>query len=98
MARTAKSRRFVRGNRKRRTIKARGLSFGLPRPRVAPRGRAALLAPPKGLGKAIGPRSWKNVPMKVEKPPKSGTGKGGKQVMLSGLGAQTQRAPGPSLF
>lgn len=82
-----------------RTIKARGLSFKIPKARTTARSKpTALLAQPKGLRKNIGPRTWKHIPMGVPNPPKTGNGKGGKQIMMLGIGTQTQRAQGPTMF
>lgn len=75
-------------------IKARGLAFKTPNIKVSP-GKRALTAPPKGVSKNVGPRSWKTIPMKVPNPPKRGSGGG---PVILGVGSQTQRAQGPTVF
>lgn len=82
-----------------RTIKSKGLSFKVPRAKTQPRGSTtALLGPHTGVSKHIGGGSWKNLHIHPASPPLTGNGKGGKQIMLTGVGPQTQRAQGPTLF
>ena len=79
-------------------LRARGLSFREARPVTHGAGRRALLAPSPGLRKNIGPRSWKHIPLRVSHPPLPGTSRAGGQMVLMGIGSQTLRAQGPTVF
>jgi hypothetical protein len=76
-------------------VRTKGRSFPVPQVKMKSTATRAMLAQPKGLRKLVGPKSWKFVPMSPPNPPRLGSGKG--SVVLSGIGAQTQRAPGPCI-
>jgi hypothetical protein len=92
------ARRVTHAPAPRRAVRARGLSFRVPRAKTATGGKAALKGPPKGPQKLIGPRSWKHISLKTPNPPRVGSGKGGLAVFAAGVGARTQRVNGPSIF
>lgn len=58
-----------------------------------------LFVQPKGVRQAIGPVSWKTLSMakNMKNMPKTGSG-GGATLATSAVGAQTVKAPGPTIF